>query len=304
MIGLHDLLVTSMLKRGFEFLSKNPRHVEFILCGFKEINPVFDFVGADYFKQAAEFITTQKVHILPYFTYDTERRHSIAVVSSGQESQKFIGDQAAGESVDVLCSPTVYLNFDVSEIEGDTVKISEGYQAEKKLWIGVYISPDQGNTIYTCKGIFAKEGQLTQLFLDREIEAGTSLKGWRAQSDYKKRGYEFGASIDDVTINLNIRTNGDASLHRLVQMSARYIIKNSRQFFEQYGLQDIHISYSPIVNADPEQQIFESGITITGKSTDTWILREYDIADPSDRFDICYEIASTDIKNEPIVGKV
>lgn len=305
MINMPDLVVTEILKQSLKDLAKRPDHLEYVLCGFKSIHPIRELVGPDYVKQAIDFISNNEIHVAPYYEYDQERRHSIAVVSAGSEETKFIGD-SYGQGCPVLfdCPPTVYASWSAKTIDYEkvTMLVPKSYQLSQKLWNNVIIT--NGKDYLRLDGIIPKgEDEELNFKAESKITDNAPLVGWRAESGVKGKGYDLGRSIDSTQINITITTQGDASLHRIIQILVRYILKSRRRYFELYGLQDMTFGYTQVALVGREERfsVFESTVNVSARSTDTWIVAEYDLNTGS-KIDICLNIetASEDPAKEPV----
>lgn len=303
MIGIYDLLTVTILDRGFQFLSKNPHHIEFMLCGFNSNPLIADFVGKDYVKKAVQLISDTKIHVAPHFEYDIKRRPSIAVISSSHEDMIPIGEYG---STQILgpgnCAPTVYASFDLKKINGDEITVSKEYGLKDKIWHNIYIVPSDGE-IYKCKGVLARDGEDTVVYLDRPVKEGTLLKGWAAKSGAIENGYEINSSIDNVTVQCKLTTVGDSSTHRLWSMALQYVLKSQRPIFDGFGLQLAQFSSTPMMLTDNEESEYESVYTIEGKFTNSWIAREFSLIDPAARIDICLAAWSSAPNTEEVILK-
>jgi len=278
MLSISDLIVVQTLKEGFQFLSTRPEHIEFILCGFQENPAIRKLVGPEYVKQAIEYVTQNRFYITPYYEYDVKRTPSVAVVASGGEAQQFLGDYGSEASGPIVCKPRVYVSWDAKAIDvaNNTMMVSPEYRLETKLWRGVLVT--DGTQELRVDGVLAREGQDTAIYFKSSTPiAMAALKGWNSQSGQPRKAYEISSSIDSVNIQCKISTVGDASLHRLAQIIVRYIIKSRRLLLDSQGLQCSTITYSPIILADQEEQLYESVVSIAAKAPESWIGAEYDM---------------------------
>jgi len=291
LINIVDLVIVQVLKESFAFLSANPAHVEFILCGFQEIAPVRKLVGPEYVKQAIEFISNNRIYITPYYEYDVKRSPSISVVSSGSEDQQFIGDYGYNTQGPIYCKPRVYTSWDASAIDttANTMSVSPDYSLETKLWRNVIIT--DGTQMLRLDGVLAREGQDTLLYFKPTTPIVDSrLKGWQSQSDQPQTGYEISSSIDAVTIQCKLTTVGDASLHRLLQLCTRYAFKSRRLLLDSYGIQCSTLNYRPIMLEDGEEPMYSSVVSVTAKAPESWISAEYPYPDSAARVDVQVQI--------------
>jgi hypothetical protein len=94
------------------------------------------------------------------------------------------------------------------------------------------------------------------------------------------------ASTDMVTVQMNLCTTGDPSIHRLLSIVLRYCLKSGRMDFENMGFQVPIISYTTLLPSEQTELEWESTYTIEGKFTDSWIDREYLLNDDTDNIDL------------------
>lgn len=275
MFGICDLIVVSVLKECLKDLSENPWKLEFILGGFCAVPGIRDMVGQDYIKQCVEYITNNRLHVATFYELDMKLRPQIAVLSSGTESQQFLGEYGRiQESGDTLVSPVTYAEWDCSSIAADEMTVAAGYLLNKKLWPGMIVSNNNGSILTRIKSIVQRDGS-TVVSLGTKLAAGTEMRGWKAVSDLIERLYEVNSSIDDVNVQCKLTTNGDFAIHRLLSLVLRYCLKRGRLVFDKYGLQVTTFSYSAPVSTDPDEHEYESIYSITGKFTDSWIYRDF-----------------------------
>lgn len=289
MIGMHDLATVQILREGFDFLAKNPSHIEFLLCGFSEVSKFNTVFGPDYLSKAIKLIQEQAIIIDTYYTNDFAKRHEIVVVSSGSESQLFMGDDGYEQNLTPV-EPKVLYIFKAKGIDKDELITSAAYKLDNKLWYNAVLTPDNGKTVYYFRGISTDTSD-SRILLDREITEGTDLSNWKIQTIPNTRGYSVGQSIDSVNIVINIRTVGDISIHRIFSMCLRGIIKSRRLQFDSYGIQNMKVNYTPPVIFNEGDDYFgaESSYTLTAESSESWIMREYD---RPNRIDINLEAVS------------
>lgn len=278
MIGVLDLFVVTTLENKIKELIANPDRIEFLLCGFHANQQMLDYIGAPYVKQAVEYILNNKINIFPYYNLDMQKHPSVAVVCSGNEHQKFIGDYGQNETYQAV-RPTVVAKFDAKSISGDSMTVPTELNLKDKLWIGLVVT--NGVTSNIISGI-----DESTIYFKEPFPLETRLTNWQAQTLGSYKMYEVGASIDNVTIQIKITTMGDPSLHRIVQLILRGVIKSARLDFDNIGLQDISISYGSLALTNQDDSIFESVISIDGKFTDRWVIREFDTFDPASKINI------------------
>ena len=275
--GIADLITAEVIKDGLLHLSRNPKHIEHILGVFCSNDLVVKNVGREYLAQCVEYIMSNRIEVGPYYAIDVKRRPSIGIISSGHEDMQFLGDYGYEQNMRQDLPAVKYANWDASSISKDEMVVTADYKLEEKLWVGMFIS--NGTETAKLTGIYKKEGQPTKLLLDRELPEHTRITYWSAMSSPKGVGAVVSASADSVTVQCKLTTNGDFSLHRLLSIVVRYCLKRGRLLFDQYGMQKATFAYTPPMLTENDEHEFESVYTITAMFTDTWIEREYDLAD-------------------------
>lgn len=282
MFGIADLVTVFVIKDGLEFLSKNPDHIYYIFAGFDHA-PINTMVSPDHIKSVVEYISKNAINVGTHYDLDIQKLPSVAVVSSGVEEMQFIGDYGQTDTCrPIVAQPTVFASFDIKSASEDSIFVSYYENLDKKLWIGLVVT--DGRDFFRIKSIIpghpsGDDPKDTEIVLDKKIPDGYSLKGWKAQSLPKQTGYEVNASVDKVTVQINLSSSGAASVHRLLSILIRYCLKRGRRYFEHYGLQVPTFSYTPLMLTSPEELIYESTFTIETKVTDTWIAREFELND-------------------------
>jgi hypothetical protein len=298
MFSIADLVVVAGLKDALDFYSKNPKHIEFILGQFCQ-KPISNIVGQEHIKLAIETIQSQRIEVAPYYQLDQKRRPSIAVVASYTESQQFIGDYGRDEIDHTLTLPAKkYASFDALAINGNKINVSNGLNLDKILWLGLFVS--NGIEVAKLTGIYKKES-VTELFLDKELPKETRLSGWGVYSSAFEKGYVINSSTEDVSIQCNFQTIGDYSVHRLMATVIRACLKKQRLWFDQYGLQVSTFAQTPPILSSEDETEFQTVFTINGKTTDSWISKEFDL--PNEASNILIELIaqSKNPKNEEVV---
>jgi len=279
MFGIADLVTVCIIEERFKFLKNNPRHLEFILGGLTHWNVLREKIGADHIDKAIEYITENKIHIAPFYEIDVDRTPAILVVTSGNEEQQFIGDDGvsgidlSGQEV----RPTVYTKWVASSYEDNCLFVSADYKLKEKIWRQVAIT--NGDFSTKLSGIVDREidGVMnTVLYLANDIPEGIDNRQWQAQSDAVTFACSLGASLDSITIQCKLLTNGDFHLHRIIGTALRYCIKSSKSIFAENGIYDPYLSYSPpLPSQDYGENVFESVVTINAKMADHWIQEIY-----------------------------
>lgn len=276
MFGMADLVTCYVIRDGLQNLASNPDHCRYILGGFTT-TPLSSLVARDHIEQAVKFVTENAINVAPYYELDMQKRPSVAVVSSGGEDTQFIGDFGSYCVSKNKLQPEIYAEFDAKSIEGDEIRVPRALKLEDKIWINVIVT--NGTVSARVKGILVRDGEDTVLLLDKDLPDGTTLKDWKAQSLDRQKGLEIHSSMDKVTVQVNLSTTGQASVHRLLALIIRYTLKRGRQQFEAFGLQVPTFSYTPLMLGDADELEFQTVFTIETKVLDSWIDSEFDLND-------------------------
>lgn len=275
MFSVADLIVVAGLNDALDFLSKNPSHIEFILGQFCQ-EPIQKIVGQEYIKQCIEAIQGQRIEVAPYYQMDLKKRPSVAVVASYTEDIQFMGDYGS-EDPNVLTLPAKrYASFNALSIDGCKIKVSSALNLDKILWHGLILS--NGKERVKLIGLLVKNN-ITELMVDKELPKNTKLSGWGVFSGVYQKGYLINSSIDAVNIQCNFQSVGDYSVHRLMATVLRACLKKQRLWFDKYGLQVSTFSQTPPILTEEREMEFQTIFTISGKVTDSWIEKEYELPD-------------------------
>lgn len=269
MIGALDIMTVALLEKKFLHLSKRPDRLYFMMCGINRTQVLADYIGHDYIKDAVDFLQNVRPNIVPYYQMDIKNLPQIAIVSSGQESQQFIGEHGYNMKRDVKLPIQTIAEWTVESFNGDIMKVPASLELDKKLWPGLIIT--NGEQKFVLEGVV----DASTLCLNGEVSSGTSLQGWKAVVNSADTYYRVNSSQDAVNIQCKLSTNGTAGNHRLFAMFLRYILKSSVLDFDRIGLQNLKISYSPMMVTSQDDNIFESVLELNGLYTDHWIEKEY-----------------------------
>jgi hypothetical protein len=302
MFGIIDYIVTAGIKQKLEFLSKNPHHIYHIFGGFLCNPNIKDVVGEKYIKEVVEYLITHRMQVAPAYNIDQNKNPSLAIISSGEESQQYIGDYGAS-SFHKTSEPFVYDRFDATSIrvlDNNTLTTSIQYNLLDKIWKGIFV----GNGIFSAQLDYAyndEAANATVLVLKSEIPEGTSLKNWVTSSDDQYRGVIYSASTDDITTSITLTTSGAYSQHYLYSTLVRAVLKSQRMFFDANGFQVATMGYSIPVIADQEDLIFQTQFTLKGKFTESWIDKEFDLPNKGGKYDFCVSVKSNNPNNQVVV---
>lgn len=280
MIGMSELIVVYVIRKGLEHFVNNPVELQYILGSFSS-DAIRDMVAPNHIAQCIDFIRNNKILVQPFYDLNTKHRPLISVTSGGVEDTQFLGDSGGYISRvrEFDLPPIVYTEFVAVGFSEDRygLQTTRDYMLHEKLWPGLIIT--NGVFSGTVDGILQRLGEPTTIYLKEKIPEGTSLVGWKAQSQDRGKGATVGASIDHVSVQITLTTHGDPSVHRLLQILLRGVLKKNRAFFESCGLQVPTFSYQPLMITDPNEMEVESSLKIETKFTDTWVDSLYDLND-------------------------
>lgn len=281
MFGQADLLTVAVINAGLEHFKRNPFQLEFVLGAFNNF-PLCEVVGANHMKHCVDFITNNRIQVAPAYQLDTKRRPSIGVVYQGREGQQFMGDVGTIQApiAKFKLPPRVYVQFDVITFGSDRSVLVVQAGVLEKIWPGLLLV--NGQHTARIRGARTIEGGRSEIYLTEKLADDAPLRGWRAQSLEREKGIVAGASQDDITLMLTLTTTGDPSLHRLLALVVRAVLKRGRPLFDEYGLQVATFSYNPPMVTDPTEFEMESVFTIEAKYTDLWVEKEFDLMDDTD----------------------
>lgn len=282
MFAAADLIVVTVIEDGLRHLAANPDHLQFILTGFQNVEAVRKLHQPSYIKDCIEFVTKSKITVKGGYEFDITKFPAVCIVDSQTEGTQFIGDYGSEEIVKQAAPETV-ATFDVLSVSQNVLKVSASYKLEDKIWPNIYVTNSQISAQVT--GIYPKEGQPTELFLNKDFDPGITLKGWRAETLGSNKGYTINSSIDNVNVQLFLNTAGDYSIHRLLRLVIRYCLKRGRLILDNAGIQTSSFSQSLPQLINQEALVYQTTYGLTGKLTDSWIEKEFNTPDPSTRLD-------------------
>lgn len=284
--GVTELAVQAVVQEGLDNLRKNPHHLEFILCSYMEIPYVAKRVGPNFVRNAMEMIQKQELTVRPYFTPDVDLYPSLVVVASYAENQRFVGDYGSVETLAGPCSsqraemtPTVYATFDCTSIDGDEMLVPSGYELEKKIVLGMWVSngTELAKISSACK---IETGTL--ITLASRLPDSTSLKGWKLQSLPRQVSAEINTSLNSVNVQMALFTTGDPELHRVWAQIVRYCLKRGRKTFERYGIHNSSFSQQPMAVQEQDGPILRTTYGMECEEADAWISHDFTSIDRID----------------------
>lgn len=276
MFSIADIVTTTLLREAFDHIAKNPHELEFILCAYSR-KDIRDIVGDRYIKQCVEMVSNNRFNITPYYEANLENFPSLVVVSQGSEGETFIGDK--GRDIHVSKNePIKYASFKASEVSEKSIIVPNSKE-ELNFFRGLILDNESDEFgPYSIESVI-QEANSTVICIDGELPSGAPLTGWFTRTDGTNKRYSLSSSIDNVTVQIKLTTNGDYAVHRLFSIVTRWALKYSRFRFERYGLQVPKFSYGPPMGIDDSQLIYETVFTFQSQAPDHWIEYQYDTID-------------------------
>lgn len=278
MIGMSDLLLIQVLREGFDFLSKNPHHIRFALGDYEGCTLK---ISEHILKESVSFFQNNAVYIGPYYDIQQNSPLGIAVQSQGSENELFVGDYGfTQELTEFRRPPTVFSSFTATSITEDRMGliVALSYNLDSKVWIGQFVS--HSSLVSKVVGI-VKYSTHYLICLGDSIPEGADLRGWKTSSDLGGTIADMGVSGDNVQVDMSLFSYGDPSIHRLLSVLTRYILKQNRLKLIHTGLQKPTLSYSAMQCTDIEQFRYESTVRLSCIVFDYWIASERLITDSS-----------------------
>lgn len=279
MILLPHLYILQYVKKQMTFLRQNPEYLEFLLRGFTLNHEMQDVYGPEYIDRAIKWVSENEFHYTLGYRLDLDKLPNICVTyEGGTEERQFLGDYADTERVSI--NPAIYASFDVKNIDSDgNLVISKDLNLTKKIWRRLLVK----NKKFESKIIdFQKDANDDLVVvLDQKATKELPLTNWKAISCLDSKNLVIGSSFDRVRVILYVNVAGDPELAELVSCIIRYILKQSRPYLIQNGMQQISFIHSALNrSADyPESNVWLTQHTITGTLQEQWIITESKGAD-------------------------
>jgi hypothetical protein len=269
-----ELITTVVIENRLEFLAAHPDHLNWMLSPFARHRDLAKIVDAKYISECIKYIQNCKTLIRPVNEADLSKLPSIVIASNQGESEQFIGDYGS-ELQTQESEPDTIIVFDVTEIDRQVIK-TPTIDVAKAVWPTLWAK--SGDFESRIDMVVEKEGE-TWLYLKDEPPAGTPLRAWKATTSNKVHGYQLGASIDSVKVQVMLTTAGDHAIHRLMCTLLRYALKSGRALFDCHGMQVATFSQQPVTLIDPDQLIWQTTFSVDAKMTDFWITDEFTLDD-------------------------
>ena len=305
MLYIPDLVVISAVNRALERLRNNPDELEFLLSGYMCLKPVAELTGGyAYVKQLMDVIlgvNDKKLIVSTYYNTNQTSNYELFVVASGGESTMFLGDQGQVSSCEV--SARVYLTANASKVlDKRTLKFLKSTCACDIVFPSMTAYLKDGDCEFSAKVVSViNHEDYVHVTLDKDVPLSGSkpkLNGWQFKSPVDYQVVDTHASGDSVSVQLLLRTAGDAELHKLFAMIVRFALKSERQFMTTNGLQVSRVSQSPLSEEGSTQDIvFTSNFSLNATAFDHWI---YSKSTPPDRVSLEVTATSDNPQNEDV----
>jgi len=274
MILLPHLYILQYLKKQLSFLREKPEHLEFLLRGFCLNDEMNDVYGAPYIDMAIKWIMENEFHYTLGYRLDIDKLPNICVTyEGGSEERQFIGDY--GETHRMSIEQKSYASFDIKNItdEGNLI-VSKDLNLQNKIWRRLIVK----NKKFQSQIInfeTDKNGDFV-IVLDVKADKTQPLINWKAVSCLDSKNLIVGSSFDRVRITVYVNVAGDPELSELISCIIRFLLKQSRIYLIENGMEDVTFSHSALSrSADfPESNVWITQHTINGSLQEQWIITE------------------------------
>jgi hypothetical protein len=279
MILLPHLYILQYLKNQMAFLRSKPEHLEFLLGAYGLNDEMNGIYGAPYIDRAIKWISENEFHYTLGYRLDIDKLPNICVTyEGGSEERQFIGDYADTEKVSI--KPKIYASFDIKSIDanGDLV-VSKDLNLLNSIWRRLIVKNNKFKS--QIIDFQTNDDDDLVIVLDKKAPKDVPLVNWKAQSPLESKNLVIGSSFDRVKISIYVSLSGDPELSELISSVIRYLLKQSRMYLIQNGLEDISFSHTAISrSADfPESNVWITQHAINGSLQDRWIITESKGAD-------------------------
>jgi len=274
MILLPHLYVLQYLKKQFAFLREKPEHLEFLLGGFDINSEMTDIYGAQYIDKAIKWFSENDFNFVLGYRLDLDKLPNICVTyEGGSEEQQFIGDYAGIEKVAI--NPKTYASFDIKNINNDgNIVVSKDLNLRNKIWRRLLVK----NKKFESQIIDFQADENDDLVLVLSIKADKTLPlaNWKAVSPLKSKNRLIGSSFDRVKISVYLNIAGDPELAETISCVLRYLLKQSRMYLMNNGMEEVTFSHSALSRSVdfPESNVWITQHSINGSLQEQWIITE------------------------------
>jgi hypothetical protein len=289
MFNVVDMAVIEVIEQGLENLRQNPHHLRFILGAFSRNQKMIGWHGANYINQCVTLILNQKIHITPGYVNNNAQLPHIAVMTTYDESQQFLGDYGRTdvESSGSEFSPEA-LSVTILRWVGDREVV-----VSKKPYIGQYLIHGQDSRVITdC----LPDGDYYKCELASDVSPRWMENCFLADA-LNPLLLEIHTSMNSCNVMIRLKSSGDVEVHKLLCLVLRYCLRYGRYSLENLGVQISRTHQDLPVLEDPDQLIFASAFSMSGTASDSWIVAES--RNPSK---ICLDLSasSTDTEDEDV----
>lgn len=270
MFAISDMITIEVLEAGIENLRNHPEHLEFILGGYHQSKFLRKLHGSNYIRQFRDWINKNEIKIQPYYAPDTNVFPNISVTATYSESEQFLGDYGQS-SAHNLTVASCLAHFDASELTDDLLelRVSNSYNLQRYAAPGKILANDE----FMTEIEYVVIGPDYTSIRTKEAMPRT-LADWKIQDPHSVKKITVDASLNQTSVFIKVKSAGDVELHKLLCMVVRYCLKYGRLHFDSLGLMVPTFSQEMMVLEDPDQSIYSSVFTITGRIGDSWIISE------------------------------
>lgn len=274
MILLPHLFILQYLKKQISFLREHPEHLEFLLRGFTLNDDMNDIYGAPYIDMAIKWLEENDFHFTLGYRLDLDKLPNICITyEGGSEERQFIGDYAETQRVSV--NPKIYASFDIKNFDNEgNLIVSKDLNLKNKIWRRLLVKNKKFQS--QILGMETNSDGDLVLILDVKANKNLPLTNWKAVSCLDSKNLIIGSSFDRARITVYVNVAGDPELAELISCIIRYLLKQSRPFLIENGMEEVAFSHSALNrSADfPESNVWITQHTISGALQDQWIITE------------------------------
>lgn len=274
MILLPHLFILQYLKKQISFLREHPEHLEFLLSGFTLNDDMNDIYGAPYIDMAIKWLEENDFHFTLGYRLDLDKLPNICITyEGGSEERQFIGDYAETQKVSI--NPKIYASFDIKNFDNEgNLIVSKDLNLKNKIWRRLLVKNKKFQS--QILGMETNSDGDLVLILDVKANKNLPLTNWKAVSCLDSKNLIIGSSFDRARITVYVNVAGDPELAELISCIIRYLLKQSRPFLIENGMEEVAFSHSALNrSADfPESNVWITQHTISGALQDQWIITE------------------------------
>lgn len=271
-----DYLVLSVLQYYAEKAIEDDNILDDIFCWVRipMIQRVLPEDINTYVENIKKLIKNKEIDYTLVYPEKQENNNYVYIYSSGRNSENFLDDygRKTTQTTQMSEKPITSVKTLDNEIDSKT-KVDRG-----SVIVNQYCPSWFANVVDLVDYGEHSEKDYDTLILDKNVPLTSS--GQYLQHGYSVRQKadvevsENNASIDDVTMSVNLVTSGNYVQHYLVAQFFRYLIKMSRKVLDGNGFQVAVSSYSEAkARGNRNAMQFVTTFSLQGKCTDEWIYK-------------------------------